>query len=45
VFTSARIDPHLHAFDWESGTELWSYELPASANATAMSYTWQGSIS
>ena len=42
VFTSATIDPHLHAFDAESGKELWSYNLPAAANATPMTYTWKG---
>lgn len=42
VFTSATIDPHLHAFDSESGKELWSYQLPASANATPMTYRWNG---
>lgn len=42
VFTSATIDPHLHAFDSETGKELWSYELPAAANATPMTYTWNG---
>ena len=42
VFSSATIDPHLHAFDSETGNELWSYELPASANATPMTYTWKG---
>ena len=42
VFTSATIDPHLHAFDSETGKELWSYQLPASANATPMTYTWKG---
>jgi len=42
VFTSATIDPHLHAFDSETGKELWSYELPAAANATPMTYTWKG---
>jgi quinoprotein glucose dehydrogenase len=42
VFTSATIDPHLHAFDSENGKELWSYQLPASANATPMTYTWKG---
>lgn len=41
VFTSATIDPHLHAFDSETGKELWSYELPAAANATPMTYTWK----
>ena len=34
VFTSATIDPHLHAFDSETGKELWNYELPAGAQAT-----------
>jgi quinoprotein glucose dehydrogenase len=42
VFTSATIDPFLHAFDSENGKELWSYQLPASANATPMTYTWKG---
>jgi quinoprotein glucose dehydrogenase len=42
VFTSATIDPHLHAFDSESGKELWSYELPAGAQATPMTYVWKG---
>jgi quinoprotein glucose dehydrogenase len=42
VFTSATIDPHLHGFDSESGKELWSYELPAAAQATPMTYVWKG---
>jgi quinoprotein glucose dehydrogenase len=42
VFTSATIDPHLHAFDSETGTELWNYELPAAAQATPMTYMWKG---
>jgi quinoprotein glucose dehydrogenase len=42
VFTSATIDPHLHAFDSDSGKELWNYELPAGAQATPMTYTWKG---
>jgi glucose dehydrogenase len=42
VFTSATIDPHLHAFDSETGKELWNYELPAGAQATPMTYTWKG---
>jgi quinoprotein glucose dehydrogenase len=42
VFTSATMDPHLHAFDSETGKELWSYELPAAAQATPMTYTWKG---
>jgi quinoprotein glucose dehydrogenase len=42
VFTSATIDPHLRGFDSESGKELWSYELPAAAQATPMTYVWKG---
>ena len=42
VFTSATIDPHLHAFDSENGKELWNYELPAGAQATPMTYTLNG---
>jgi len=42
VFTSATIDPNLHAFDAENGRELWSYNLPAAANATPMTYVWKG---
>ena len=42
VFTSATIEPHLHAFDSESGKELWNYELPAGAQATPMTYVWKG---
>ncbi len=42
VFTSATIDPHLHASDSESGKQLWTYELPAGAQATPMTYVWKG---
>ena len=42
VFTSATIDPHLHAFDSETGKELWNHELPAAAQATPMTYMWKG---
>ena len=42
VFTSATIEPRLHAFDSETGKELWNYDLPAAANATPMTYTWKG---
>lgn len=42
VFTSATIDPHLRAFDAETGKELWIYELPAGAQATPMTYEWKG---
>jgi quinoprotein glucose dehydrogenase len=42
VFTSATIDPNLHAFDAETGKELWTYHLPAAGNAMPMTYTWKG---
>jgi len=42
VFTSATIEPRLHAFDSETGKELWNYELPAGGQATPMTYTWKG---
>jgi quinoprotein glucose dehydrogenase len=42
IFTSATIDPHLHAFDSDSGKELWNCELPAAAQATPMTYVWKG---
>jgi quinoprotein glucose dehydrogenase len=42
VFTSASIDPNLHAFDSDTGKELWKYELPAAAQATPMTYVLNG---
>jgi quinoprotein glucose dehydrogenase len=42
VFTSATIDPHLRAFDSETGKEIWSYELPAGGQATPMTYELNG---
>lgn len=42
VFTSATIEPVLHAFDSENGKELWKYDLPAGAQATPMTYTLNG---
>jgi len=42
VFTAAALDPHLRAFDADSGQELWTTELPASAQSTPMTYQWQG---
>jgi quinoprotein glucose dehydrogenase len=41
VFVGASIDRRLHAYDVETGTELWHGELPASAKATPMSYRLQ----
>jgi quinoprotein glucose dehydrogenase len=38
IFTAATIDPHLRAFDADTGKEVWSVELPASAQSTPMTY-------
>ncbi|HEY6290479.1 MAG TPA: pyrroloquinoline quinone-dependent dehydrogenase [Terriglobia bacterium] len=38
VFIAGTLDPHLRAFDVETGKELWRAELPASAHATPMTY-------
>jgi quinoprotein glucose dehydrogenase len=42
VFTAAGMDSVLHAFDREDGKELWSFSLPAGAQATPMTYEWKG---
>ena len=42
VFTSATVDPHLRAFDSESGKKLWEVELPAGGQATPMTYVLDG---
>ena len=38
VFIAGTVDARLHAFDLETGRELWSGELPANGNATPMTY-------
>jgi quinoprotein glucose dehydrogenase len=38
VFTAAGMDTALRAFDVETGKELWKAELPASAQATPMTF-------
>ncbi len=38
VFIGAALDRRLHAYDVETGRELWQGELPQSAKATPMSY-------
>jgi quinoprotein glucose dehydrogenase len=38
VFIGASIDPHIRAFDVETGKLLWQADLPASARATPMTY-------
>jgi quinoprotein glucose dehydrogenase len=42
VFTAAAMDLYLHAFDIETGKELWKYSLPAGGQATPMTYTLHG---
>jgi quinoprotein glucose dehydrogenase len=42
IFTAAALDPHLRAFDSDNGKEVWSTELPASAQSTPMTYEWNG---
>jgi len=38
VIIAAAMDHHLRAFDTDNGTQLWEAELPASAQATPMTY-------
>ena len=42
VFTAAAMDTFLRAFDVENGHEIWKAELPASAQATPMTYAVAG---
>ncbi|MEM7740492.1 MAG: pyrroloquinoline quinone-dependent dehydrogenase, partial [Pseudomonadota bacterium] len=42
VFIGAAMDNYLRAFDVETGEELWKGRLPAGAQATPMTYTYQG---
>ncbi len=42
VFTAAARDPHLRAFDSTTGQLLWTGGLPVPAQATPMTYLWQG---
>jgi quinoprotein glucose dehydrogenase len=42
VFIAAALDNYLRAFDVETGEELWRGRLPAGAQATPMTYEWQG---
>jgi quinoprotein glucose dehydrogenase len=42
IFSASTFDPHLRAFDADSGKEIWSAELPASAQSTPMTYEWNG---
>lgn len=42
IFTAAAIDPHIHAFETDSGKQVWTAELPASAQSNPMTYEWRG---
>lgn len=42
VFIGAAMDNYLRAVDVETGEELWEGKLPASAQATPMTYEWNG---
>jgi quinoprotein glucose dehydrogenase len=42
IFTAAALDPNFHAFDADTGKEVWTVELPAAAQSTPMTYEWQG---
>jgi quinoprotein glucose dehydrogenase len=42
VFIGATMDRYLRAFDAATGAELWQGRLPAPAEATPMTYEWQG---
>jgi len=38
VFIAGTTDSYIRGFDVETGKELWKAQLPASANATPMTY-------
>jgi quinoprotein glucose dehydrogenase len=42
VFDAATMDTTLRAFELETGKVLWKAQLPASAQATPMTFEWQG---
>jgi quinoprotein glucose dehydrogenase len=42
VFIANTFDPYIRAFDIQTGKELWRAQLPASGNATPMTYTVNG---
>lgn len=42
VFIAGTFDPHIRAFDVQTGKELWKGQLPASGNATPMTYSVNG---
>ena len=42
VFIGSTMDKYLRAFDAKTGEELWQGRLPATGNATPMTYEWKG---
>ena len=42
VFIAGTTDPHIRAFDIATGEMLWQQQLPASGNATPMTYQIEG---
>lgn len=42
LFIGSTIDKYLRAFDAKTGEELWQGRLPATGNATPMTYEWKG---
>jgi quinoprotein glucose dehydrogenase len=42
VFIAASFDSQFRAFDVETGKTLWQTTLPATGNATPMTYIWRG---
>jgi quinoprotein glucose dehydrogenase len=42
LFAASTADAYLRAYDSKTGRELWRGKLPASANATPMTYMWRG---
>jgi quinoprotein glucose dehydrogenase len=42
VFIANTFDPYIRAFDIRTGSELWKAQLPASGNATPMTYSAGG---
>jgi quinoprotein glucose dehydrogenase len=42
AFIAGTFDPFIRAFDMQTGKEVWKAQLPASGNATPMTYSMQG---
>jgi quinoprotein glucose dehydrogenase len=42
AFIANTFDPYIRAFDIQTGKELWKAQLPASGNATPVTYSLHG---